>query len=156
MSRNWNLDDLSPAMRRQALEQMARPALPRPVSFWLDANVRSLNEFTGRHGRVRSRERAKLAAMIAARLDHAIFKPPDYRQLLTLTRVLGKGQREFDVDNLAGGTLKHLVDALTRIGMWHDDSPRWLARRYFQDASRRFEGPGIHVRIEAKREETAP
>lgn len=155
MSRNWNLDDLPPRMRRQALQQMARAPLERPIHVWLNANVRSLNEFSGRHSRIRSRERARIAAMLADELGHAIYQPPDYRQLITITRVLGKGQREFDVDNLAGGTLKHLIDALTTIGMWRDDSPRWLARRYLQDASRRFEGPGVQIRIEAIRRERA-
>ena len=74
--------------------------------------------------------------------------PPTYRQRVTITRILGKGQRLYDPDNLQGGTAKALIDALTDLGMWLDDAPGLLDRVYRQDSTQRHNGPAVHVLIE--------
>lgn len=68
---------------------------------------------------------------------------------LTLVRVLGRGQRLYDVDSLGRGNAKELVDAIVAAGFLPDDSPRHISScTYLQDASRRHLGPATEVVIE--------
>lgn len=63
--------------------------------------------------------------------------PVDAKQRLTITRVLGAKQHEWDTGNMQGGTCVELQDALKHLGLYHDDSPRWLETVCIQDASDR-------------------
>lgn len=69
---------------------------------------------------------------------------------LTITRVLGKGQRLFDADSLGRGNAKELVDAIVAVGFLPDDGPAHVhAVDYRQDATRRRSGPSTEITIEA-------
>lgn len=69
---------------------------------------------------------------------------------LTLTRVLGKGQRLYDADSLGRGNAKEIIDALVAAGFLPDDGPKHVvACEYRQDASQRQHGPATIVQIEA-------
>ncbi len=65
---------------------------------------------------------------------------------LVLTRILGRGQRLYDDDNLVGGA-KQLIDAMVRCGWFADDSPAHLSVVCRQDASRRAAGPAVRAQV---------
>ena len=56
------------------------------------------------------------------------------KRRLWITRLWGKGQRAFDVDNMAWG-LKPLVDAIVKKGWLLDDTPGKVERIYRQEKS---------------------
>ena len=59
---------------------------------------------------------------------------------LTVTRVLGKGQRRFDADSLGRGNAKELIDAIVAVGFLPDDGPRHVLEvTYRQDSDSRPE-----------------
>lgn len=59
---------------------------------------------------------------------------------LTVTRVLGKGQRRFDADSLGRGNAKELIDAIVAVGFLPDDGPRHVVEvTYRQDDKTRPE-----------------
>jgi hypothetical protein len=68
------------------------------------------------------------------------------RAKLVLTRVLGRGQRLFDEDNLAGGA-KQMIDAMVRCGWFKDDSPTYLSVEFKQVSGRRQSGPAVEVAL---------
>lgn len=105
-----------------------------PVVLTLPVPLVSLNELKGRHWGVRARGRREWAeALMVARARRlAPASPPEYRQVVEVTRLMRAGERKFDEENLSGGNAKGLIDCLTRLGFWRDDSPTWLAREYHQ------------------------
>lgn len=75
-------------------------------------------------------------------------KPFDYPVIVSVTRVLGKGQRLWDSSSIGRGNWKEIEDALVAIGWFHDDCPKWIKEtRFFQDAQRRDSGPVVEVGI---------
>jgi hypothetical protein len=80
------------------------------------------------------------------------------RAHVIITRVLGKGERVMDSDNMIFAC-KGARDALRNSwtssrGRWHlggnylvDDSPRWSTFTYAQDPTRRLIGPRLEVLI---------
>ena len=149
MTRYRSIDDLPEKFRPQAIEQLKpkpRPALPRPIHLQLLTELVSLNNV--KQWRARQRATLALKAEVFGRYPFATFQPPTGRQRVTITRVLGPRQRAWDVDNLAGGTAKGLIDALTELGMWRDDNPAHLEREYEQDDTRREQRFRVEVLIE--------
>lgn len=81
-----------------------------------------------------------------------VKEPPAYQQHVTITRILGRGQRYYDLDSLCRGNAKELLDAMTACGWWKDDSYKWLTGVDFrQDANRRTLGPAIEVHVRPAR-----
>lgn len=78
-------------------------------------------------------------ARINERIPIAVAK-----RRVTLVRVMGKGQREFDIDNLVGGA-KCAVDAMVREGLLMGDARDQVELVYEQ---KRAEKPGVIVIIE--------
>jgi len=67
---------------------------------------------------------------------------------ITVTRVLGKGQRLWDSSSVGRGNWKEIEDALVACGWFHDDGPRWVkSTTYRQDDTRRADGPAVRVEI---------
>ncbi len=66
------------------------------------------------------------------------------KRRVTLTRLMGWGQREFDRDNLQGG-MKICVDAMVRAKLLVDDKPKWLELHHAQE---RGTIPGLRVLLE--------
>lgn len=65
---------------------------------------------------------------------------------LTLTRILGAGQRLWDNDSIGRGNAKELIDSLVALGWFHDDKPKWIfGVDYRQDDKRRSLGPAVEV-----------
>lgn len=69
---------------------------------------------------------------------------PTKRRVI-MTRLMGKGEKTYDQDNLIGGC-KPILDALTRNDIIVDDSKRWLVIHYKQERDRN--NPGLHIRVE--------
>jgi hypothetical protein len=73
------------------------------------------------------------------------------RVRIKITRVMKKGQRAFDEDNLAWG-VKPVIDFLKQSGWIYEDSPLWLDRVYRQvrsvDIGMRQEDYGLTIRLE--------
>jgi len=75
--------------------------------------------------------------------------PPVYPQRITITRILGKGERLWDADSVLRGSAKQLIDALKDAGFMTDDSPRYITEVFGkQDASQRPAGPAIKIEFE--------
>ena len=54
----------------------------------------------------------------------------------------------WDADSVLRGNAKELIDSLTALGWFHDDSPKWIvAVDGRQDASRREIGPMVEVEV---------
>jgi hypothetical protein len=67
---------------------------------------------------------------------------------ITVTRILGKGQRLWDSSSVGRGNWKEIEDALVACGWFRDDGPRWItSTTYRQDATRRADGPAVRVEI---------
>ena len=86
--------------------------------------------------------------------------PLDVPVAVTVTRVLGKGERKWDSSSGLRGNWKEIEDAMVACGWFHDDGPKWITETTFrQDDSRRKDGPAIIVEMTAevtitKREES--
>lgn len=83
-------------------------------------------------------------------LSYVIGKrqPYDSRVDVVVCRVLGKRQSQWDPSSILRGNYKQIEDALVALGLFVDDSAKWL--RYVigeQDDSRRDQGPCTEVRI---------
>lgn len=82
------------------------------------------------------KERDKwIRALMALARNEGIPKATVKRRI-TLTRIIGKGQRQFDYSNLVGGA-KYVLDACREAGLIVDDSPKWCIDVYEQ-RRRRF------------------
>lgn len=95
-----------------------------------------------RSAKLRKQFEAGIRAMGLAR------KPYDVPCNVTVTRVLGKGQRLWDSSSIGRGNYKELEDALVACGWFVDDSPKHITRTLFrQDESRREEGPFTEIQV---------
>ena len=69
-----------------------------------------------------------------------------------VTRILGKGQRLWDMSSIGRGNWKEIEDALVVLGWWKDDDPKNIYQVDFrQDATQKSAGPCIEVRVYAAR-----
>jgi len=83
------------------------------------------------------------------RYEGFIRQPLDVQIDLTLTRILGPGQRFWDADSVLRGGAKELIDAMVACGWFHDDGPKWIRRAIgLQDNARRQDGPAVLVTID--------
>ena len=77
-------------------------------------------------------------------------QPFDVPVEVRVTRIVGRGQRLWDTSSVGRGNWKEIEDAMVACGWFHDDGPKWIREtRFFQDDSRRHEGPAIEVEIVA-------
>lgn len=122
------------------------PPGPRVLEAFVPLPLRSANHFSERHWSARYRERREWELALRAVLGRP--RPFARPVAVTLTRVLGRGERPYDAGNLEGGSAKQLVDALVRLGWLPDDSPRRVRRlACLQDDGDRGR-PGTRLRVE--------
>ena len=70
------------------------------------------------------------------------------RVSVTVTRILGKGERLWDSSSVLRGNYKEIEDALVACGWFVDDSMQYIALTIGrQDETRRKEGPAIELEI---------
>lgn len=118
------------------------------VTLTLPIELTNGNEGRSKHWGAAAKRRGEYESII--RLLRPNPWPIETPVRLVITRVLGRGQRLFDVDSLARGNAKEVIDAIVAAGYLPDDGPRHVVScEYRQDATRRFEGPATVVEIEA-------
>lgn len=111
-------------------------SIPSANAHMVNGNARAS---AARYRAFRDRWTADLSSLrVANRI------PPAVRhRTVTVTRLMGKGQREFDYDNLVAGA-KAVIDAMKPAHMRRgclvagasllvDDSPRWVTVTYLQE-----------------------
>lgn len=112
------------------------------VKYWditLDMKARSGNAI-GSSGRGKSgwqyRKERKAYAVAVSKSTPQPEEPSQAtaKRRVWVNRLWGKGQRGFDVDNLAWG-FKPLYDELKERGWILEDSPKWVERIYQQSKS---------------------
>ena len=90
--------------------------------------------------------RKKFEAVL--RLEYPARRPFNFPVVVHVTRIIGKGQRLWDSSSIGRGNWKQIEDAMVAVGFFHDDGPKYITEtRFFQDDSRRDEGPQIEVSI---------
>lgn len=74
---------------------------------------------------------------------------------VTVTRVLGKGERTQDFFENGPWRCKKLIDAAVICGYLVDDKPEWATfAPYAEDTTRRAEGPRVEIKITYEPEKT--
>lgn len=118
-----------------------RPAI---LTQLLPVEITNRNDGQGHSWHRTAAEKKRIQKALA----HLKRKPFRYRVDVLLTRVLGPRQRLFDPDSIGRGNAKQLVDTLTDLGWWHDDSTKHIRHvDYRQDATRRQNGPATLIQI---------
>ncbi len=140
----------NPAMRKQAQQQqrVRGKILQYPFTLDIPIELRSKNEFTGNGaGWKRSEAKKEFIRCIAWLVGNLIDTPHEF-QWVTFTRVLGKGAKRWDDNNMEGGDATQLQDALKKLGFYVDDSPKWIRARCLQDYTERPEKGYTRIKIE--------
>ena len=134
---------------RESLEGL-RNDLKR--SFVLKVKLISNNRGQGHHWS-KSHKLRKHYEKVIIRSGHARKTPPEETQELTITRILGKGERAWDLPNIPLAT-KQLIDALVATNHLKDDNSNDLVKvSYLQDATQRELGPAVKIEFSRHREE---
>mgnify|MGYP001612439401 CR=1 FL=1 len=124
-------------------------------SFTIEREVKSLNDHNvnvkGWRGAVYKKDRGAWVQWFQLmRVNHRIPLATGKR-VVTLTRIMGSGQREFDRDNLHGG-LKSALDAMVYTCLITGDSIAHATILYDQQ---RRSGPGVKPGLHVLLEELA-
>ena len=102
----------------------------------------------GRGGRWFSSAKLRKKFEAYLRAEYPAREPFDFPVVVHVTRIVGKGQRLWDSSSIGRGSWKEWEDAMVAVGFFHDDGPKYITEtRFFQDDSRRDEGPKIEVSI---------
>ena len=121
--------------------------MTEPITLWLPVPLSNNNTGQSRHWSAANKQKHIFANML--RQLRLKATPPPYKQRVTVTRILGKGERLWDADSVLRGNAKQLLDAMVDAGYFIDDSPKHVAEVFGkQDASQRKDGPAIRVEIE--------
>jgi hypothetical protein len=126
----------------------------RTIEIRLCTPLVSLNELRGRHWGQRARlKTAIVSELTVRRLARLAPKhPPNDLQIVHVERLLNGQAKLMDEQNLAGGTAKELIDSLTTLGFWRDDSPRFVDIRYHQrQTTAQEKADGIHTVVTIQR-----
>ena len=107
------------------------------------------NNNTGqtRHWSAANKQKQLFAKTIVA-LGLKAKHTPTHKQRVTITRILGKGERLWDADSVLRGNAKQLLDSLVDAGYFVDDGPNYITSVIgLQNAVERERGPAIEVEI---------
>ena len=124
----------------------ASAPVAKPLTLVLPIQLLSKNARDKLHYRARHKLRQDYRDIIQTKYRKAVT--PQVRQRVTVMRVKGKGERDFDQQNIGAGSAIELIDALTAAGYWVDDAPRWLETEFRQGTSEKVKGPAVLVEIE--------
>lgn len=116
----------------------------------IEREIRSLNAHRGNYGAQRWAYKADREAwqqwFVVARRNQDIPAGTAKRRV-TITRLIGYRQREFDHDNLVGGC-KVVVDAMARAGLLVSDKPADVEVTYRQEPRRTAQSGGACIVLE--------
>lgn len=77
-------------------------------------------------------------------------EPLEQPVVISITRILGAGQRLWDADSIGRGSVKELIDSFVACRWLHDDGPKWVSEvTYRQNATDRKAGPAVKVEFYA-------
>ena len=114
------------------------------LSMVLPVQLTNRNDGQGHHWSRTARDKQRLREQ----LNHLKRSPFRFRVDVVLTRIIGKGQRFWDPDSVGRGNAKQIVDTLTNLGWWHDDSSKHIRNfDYRQDDSQRSNGPAVLIEV---------
>ena len=133
-------------VRAPTAKTTAAPA-SEPLRLVLPIQLLSKNARDKLHYRARHKLRKDYQAVIELTYPRRAG-PPQVKQRVTVTRVLGPRERPFDGQNVGAGSAVELIDALSAAGFWVDDAPRWLETAFKQGDSPAVKGPAVVVEIE--------
>ncbi len=113
------------------------------LDITLDLELTNQNKWTPRRW-TQCKDRRQFEQLLR---DWGLVRSPlDVRVDVTVTRILGQGQRHWDASSCGRGNYKELEDALVACGWWHDDGPRYIRNVDFrQDDTRRSDGPATRI-----------
>lgn len=80
-------------------------------------------------------------------------KPYTVPVSLTITRIVGKGQRLWDADSIGRGNAKELVDAMVAVGFFVDDSAKYVGTVDYRQRVERHSLPEVEIEIHELRHE---
>ena len=93
-----------------------------------------------------SRRKKYESILLTMRLRRDPFPVP---VVVTVVRILGKGQKFWDSSSGLRGNYKEIEDALVAVGWFREDSFEWIKEtRFRQDGTRRGEGAGVEIIVE--------
>jgi hypothetical protein len=121
-------------------------------SFFVSAEVKSLNAHRGNYGAQRWAYKADRSrwqqwfAVLARNNGIPVGDEVPFRRVV-LTRIYSGRQREFDVDNLAGGC-KVVVDAMVRAGLLRGDDKASAQVTYRQRKITAIRGSEVGLLVE--------
>ena len=120
---------------------------PKCVTYIsLDWDMKNGNKGRGGAWFESGRERCDLGQLLQA--QHGRRTPYPYPVVVVISRVLGPRQKRWDVDSVHRGTVKQLIDSITKLGYFVDDSPKWITHvAVTQDDHDRDMGPAIRVMV---------
>ena len=117
------------------------------MTIFIPIKLTNSNNGRGHHWGASASFRDKAEKKLRA-LGLARAVPFPCRVTVTVTRILGKGERLWDSSSVLRGNWKELEDALVALGWFVDDSTQYIATTDGrQDDTRRNKGPGIELTI---------
>ena len=115
--------------------------------WWLPIELTNGNNGRGFHWGAKAKERKSLEAFFIQYFGGK-QRPFGFPVEITVTRVLGKGQRFWDCGSELRGNWKELQDAMVAVGLFVDDSPKWITKvTGRQDDTTRDAGPAIEITV---------
>ena len=112
--------------------------------FWISKALTNGNKGRGGSWHHSSKDRKEFERLLAG------HKTPTFRGVVSIEviRVLGKNERLWDADSIGRGNAKELIDAMVAVGIFTDDSPKYISNcHYRQKADRREVGPVVIVKV---------
>lgn len=116
------------------------------LTMVLPIQLKSKNERDKLHFRARHALRIDYQNIVS--LKHPRKSPtPTYKQLVTVTRIMGPRERDWDINNGYAGSMTELLDSLVHLGWLVDDSPRYLIPEFRQMRHPVIKGPAVLIEL---------
>lgn len=110
--------------------------------------IRLTNDNSGRSGTYYNTAAFRKECELQLRHWGLARKPFSQQVEVTVIRVLGPREKQWDSSSILRGNYKEIEDSLVAIGWFYDDSPEWI-RFTYQDqlATARSDGPAIILEV---------
>ena len=117
---------------RHTIQKQPQQGLEMRMHWIIPIEIKSGNKIIGRHWSSKAHYNKKIMeATYWEMLKDKDQRRNDCYAIVTVSRVLSKGQKLFDDDNLSWG-FKPVFDCLKNTGWIKDDNPKWIKRGYKQ------------------------
>ena len=122
---------LAKSLAKQTTARQLKPF--KPFEIKIPMEVKSNNYWLKAHWSKRGKYSQDALSYLQIR-GHTNYEPCNQKRHVTYTRMMSKGQRAFDEDNLIAG-FKGIQDALKKAGIIKEDTPDWIEATYKQKRS---------------------